>query len=153
MAVTQVKNGYQGGSDDQLKVNPDGSIDINVVGPVGDGNVNIHDSAGGTLNSTNGALDVAIQGLNEFQTSGYAVGVTPVHITPTPLVNRSSVGLKAVCTTGEVIYIGNSNAVTSANGWPLFDGDALEIDITGVQAIWAIGSSAGQYLYAIEAGD
>lgn len=44
MAATQIKNGFNGGSDDQLLVNPDGSINVNggggggsnaSVGPVG----------------------------------------------------------------------------------------------------------------------
>lgn len=43
MATTTVRNGFQGGTDDQLKVNPDGSINIGSgggsnasVGPTGD---------------------------------------------------------------------------------------------------------------------
>lgn len=32
MATTQIKNGYQGGSDDQLLINPDGSINVNSSG-------------------------------------------------------------------------------------------------------------------------
>lgn len=32
MATTQIKNGFDGGSDDQLLVNPDGSINTNVTG-------------------------------------------------------------------------------------------------------------------------
>lgn len=38
MATTQVKNGYRGGSDDQLLVLPDGSINVNPSG--GGGGIN-----------------------------------------------------------------------------------------------------------------
>jgi hypothetical protein len=34
MGTTQVKNGFQGGSDDQLLVNPDGSINVDIIGTV-----------------------------------------------------------------------------------------------------------------------
>lgn len=153
MATTQVKDGFQGGSDNQLKVNTDGSINVNATSAPGGEDVNIHDSAGNSLNSTNGALDVTLQGLSQFKTNGYVVNATAVQIAAVPLATRSSVGLKAVCTTGDAVYIGSSSAVTALTGWPLFNDDALELDITAAQAIWAIGSSPGQYLYIIEIGD
>jgi hypothetical protein len=34
MATTQIKDGYNGGSDNQLKVNPDGSINVDVTGSI-----------------------------------------------------------------------------------------------------------------------
>lgn len=57
MAATTIKDGFAGGSDNQLKVNADGSINV-TSGGGGSSNVNIHDSSGGTLNSTAGALNV-----------------------------------------------------------------------------------------------
>ena len=59
MATTQIKDGYQGGTDNQLKVNADGSINV-----AGGGGVsyltNIQDTNGNPINSTGGALDVTI---------------------------------------------------------------------------------------------
>ncbi len=102
-------------------------------------------------NQTNGTQTTNILGLNHFQTSQYTVGTSAVQITPSPLSNRSAIGLKCVATTStDAIYIGNSSAVTTANGYPLFTHDGLNIDLTSSQAIWAIGTSAGQLLYAIE---
>lgn len=60
MATTQIKNGFNGGSDAQLLVNPDGSINVNTSGGGGGSNVNIHDSAGNALTSTTGALNVNV---------------------------------------------------------------------------------------------
>jgi hypothetical protein len=45
MATTQVKNGFDGGTDDQLLVNPDGSINVNTTGG-GGGNVNLTEVGG-----------------------------------------------------------------------------------------------------------
>lgn len=37
MAATTIKNGFHGGTDDQLKVNPDGSINVNTTVSVTEG--------------------------------------------------------------------------------------------------------------------
>lgn len=60
MATTTIKDGYAGGSDNQLHINADGSL--NVTGGTGTSNVNIHDSAGNNLTSTSGSLNVNITG-------------------------------------------------------------------------------------------
>ena len=65
MATTQIKDGFNGGSDNQLKVNPDGSINVNSSGGGGGGDVNIFDSAGNALTSTSGALNVNTSGTSE----------------------------------------------------------------------------------------
>jgi hypothetical protein len=72
MATTQIKNGFDGGSDDQLLVNPDGSIDVKVVGGGTNQNVDIHDSSGNNLTSTSGSLNVNI--------TGSMAGGTPVSL-------------------------------------------------------------------------
>lgn len=69
MAATQIKNGFNGGSDDQLLVNPDGSINVNVTDGGGvASDVNIHDSSGNSISSTGGALDVNISSDTGFDT-------------------------------------------------------------------------------------
>lgn len=61
MASNQIKDGFNGGSDNQLKVNADGSINVDataiVVTPV---DVNIRDSSGNPINSTAGSLNVDV---------------------------------------------------------------------------------------------
>jgi len=228
MSTTQIKNGFQGGSDDQLLVNPDGSIDVNVTGGGGTSNVNITEIGGapisegqktmanslpvviasdqspvavtGTVTAVNasvgltgvtaptsatemGAVDASgnlqplmvdpsgkllvdisgtatisgtvnanIEGLNAFQTSQYTIGASASQLTPTPLVNRSSMSIKANSTNTAPVYIGNSSGVTASTGYALFAGDSLQLDLTPAQASWAISSLSNQLVYVLEIG-
>lgn len=164
MATTQIKDGFQGGSDNQLLVNPDGSINVNTSGGGGGSNVNIHDSAGNNLTSTGGALNVNTTGsstvtgtvttneagLSNFQTEQYTIGTSVIQITPTPLTNRSSISLRVTATGGAAIFIGSTNALTISNGYPLYNGDTLQMDLTTANSIYAISDAAGQTLYVLE---
>ena len=101
-----------------------------------------------------GSINVDLEALSTFQTEQYAVDTSPVQITPTPMPNRNSIGFKAICTTStDAIYIGNSAAVTTITGYPLFNHDTLEMDLKGGETIYAIGTSAGQTLCVVELGD
>ena len=51
--------------------------------------------------------------------------------------------IKALCP-GEVIYLGASAAVTTATGWPLADGDVLDIQVKQTSDLWFIASAGGQ---------
>jgi hypothetical protein len=97
-----------------------------------------------------GTVTADVAGLNNFQTSQYTVGASAVQITPTPLNNRSSVALKAVCTTGNAIYIGTTSGVTTSTGFPLYNENSLDMDLTGVNTIYAIASAASQTLCVVE---
>lgn len=185
MATTQIKNGFNGGSDDQLLVNPDGSINVSgsvstsnpSVGPTGstapvqatemgavDSNGKLQaltvDPSGKLLvditgsSTVTGTVNANIEGLTSFKTSQYTIGTSAVQITPTPLTNRSSMSIKANTTSSlDIVYVGNSNAVTSSTGYALFAGDSIQLDLTPAQQIWAIGTSAGQIAYVMEIGD
>jgi hypothetical protein len=163
----------------RLTVNPDGSINVNdtnpSIGSIGstapskatemgavDNSGNLQslkvDPSGKLLvditgtSTVTGTVNASIEGLNAFQTSQYAVGLSAVQLTPTPLTNRSSMSIKALTTSGNIIYVGNSNTVTTSTGYPLFNGDSLQIDLTGVQVIWAIASAAAQKVAILEIG-
>lgn len=71
MAATQIKNGFAGGTDDQLLVLPDGSINVNTTGGGGSPNVNLHDGSGNPISSTGTSLNVNVTGT-------IAGGATPV---------------------------------------------------------------------------
>lgn len=131
MATTQIKNGFNGGSDAQLLVNPDGSINVN------------SGSSGGTTNSN-------IEGLNSFQTSQYIVGTTPVQITPTPLASRSSMSMRIEASAGVPVYLGNSSAVSPTNGYPMYDGDTLAMDLTPTDTIYFVSTAPGQVVAVVE---
>ncbi len=175
MAATTIKDGYQGGSDNQLKVNPDGSINVNTGGG-GGSNVNLTEVGGAPIaegqttmanslpvviasdqspiaisGSISGNVNSNIEGLNVFQTSQYTVGTSAVQITPTPLSGRSSVSIRVTTTDSSVaVFIGNSNAVTTSTGYPLYNNDTLQMDLTPSNVIYAISTVAGQTVFALE---
>ena len=156
MATTSVKdiqNEYY------LKVNADGSINTSGGGS-GGGSVDLNDGAGNPIGSTSGALNVSIQGstnvttteagLTNFQTSQYTIGTAVVQITATPLTGRSSISLRVTATGSNAIFIGNSAGLTTTNGYPLYNGDTLQMDLTPTNSIYAVASAAGQTLYVLE---
>jgi hypothetical protein len=97
------------------------------------------------------SVPVTLAGLPTFQTSQYTVGTSAVQITAAPLTNRSSIGFKAITTASTyAIYIGNSSSVTAATGYPLFNDDTLNMDLTGANQIWAIASATAQTLAVVE---
>lgn len=100
-----------------------------------------------------GTVNTNVLGLNVFQTSQYSVGLSAVQLTPAPLTNRSSMSVKATCTSSNAVYLGNSNAVTTSTGYPLFNGDVTNIDLTGSSQLWAIASAASQTVYVLELAD
>ncbi len=86
----------------------------------------------------------------QFQTSQYTVGTSAVQLTSTPLTGRKSVSIKAKCTSTNIIYVGNSSGVTTANGYALNNGDAINIDLDGSNTVYAISNAAAQTLYVLE---
>lgn len=119
-----------------LQVDPAGKLLVDITGS----------------STVTGTVNANIEGLNAFQTSQYTVGTSSVQLTVTPLTNRSSMSMKAVCTTNNYIYIGNSSGVTTSTGYILFNGDSLQLDLTPAQAAYAIASAAAQTLYVLEIG-
>lgn len=81
MATTRIQDGFDGGSDNQLKINADGSINVNGGGGSGS-NVNIT-SVGGNPVTT--SLPVSQQGFSDLS-PGYptqvTVGITSVQLLP-----------------------------------------------------------------------
>lgn len=99
-----------------------------------------------------GTINTDLNGLPNFQTSQVAVGLTPVQLTITPLAARSALSLKAITTGSNIIYVGNSNTVSTSTGYPLFNGDSLSMDLTGTNVIYAVASAAAQTLCILEIG-
>lgn len=173
MAATQIKDGYQGGSDSQLKVNSDGSINVNSTGGGGGGNASVSSTGAaapvmatemagvdptGKLTAVsvdaNGFVNVkgvsSETGLSDFSTSQYSVGTGPVQLAPTPLTGRSSISITIEADPNVAVYIGNSGSVSTSNGYPLYDGNSLQMDLTDASQIWAISSVVGQTVAVLE---
>lgn len=51
--------------------------------------------------------------------------------------------VRAICP-GQTIYIGASNAVTTATGYPLNDNESIQFEVDNVNKLWFIASAAGQ---------
>lgn len=115
-----------------LKINSDGSINVN------------------SATTISGTIDTVEQGLSAFQTSQYIIGTSAVQITPSPLSNRSSVSLAIIASPNIPIYIGNSNSVTINSGYPLYNGNTIELDLTPSGSIWAISTTTGQIVAVLE---
>lgn len=60
------------------------------------------------------------------------------------------VTLKADDNNANVIYIGASSGVTTANGYPLIAGETLKLKLSTPRLIWAISGAAAQILHIIE---
>lgn len=129
MATTIIKSGN---SDNQLVINADGSINVN----------------GGSGPGPAATVDMA--GLNSFQTSQYTIGTSAVQLTPTPLANRSSVSFRVEADPNIPVYIGNNSSVSTTNGYPLYDGDTLSMDLTPSDTMYAISTAPGQVIAVLE---
>lgn len=181
MATTQIKNGFHGGTDDQLLVNPDGSINVNSTGGGGGGNASVgatgataptmatevagvnpsgnlqalSTDANGFLNvngvsTISGPVTTEQAGLDSFQTSQYAIGTTAIQLAPSALLNRSSISITVEASPNIAVYIGNSSTVTVANGYPLYDGSTIQLDLTPTGAVWAVCASLGSIIACLE---
>ncbi len=82
----------------------------------------------------------------QFQTSQYTIGTSAVQVTVTPLTGRKSISLKSA----GIIYVGNSSGVTTSTGFLINTGEAISMDLDGSHVIYAISSTTGQKLYALE---
>lgn len=110
-------------------------IDVNIIG-------------GNTV--VTGDVTTSVNGLSNFQTSQYIVGTSVVQLTPSPLSGRSSLSIRITATSGDAVFIGNNNNTTIFNGYPLYNGDTLQMDIDDSHEIWAITSSSNQTVYILE---
>lgn len=127
-----------------------GSGNLIPIKVANDGTVAVSTTGSATVSGT---VNTNLNGLNTFQTSQYTVGTSAVQLTVTPLTGRSSMGIKMKAATfGDGVYIGNSSGVTTSTGYPLFDGDTLQLDLKSTQVIYAIGTAAGQLIYVVELG-
>lgn len=174
MATTQIKDGFNGGSDYQLKVNSDGSI--NTTGSGGNASVGASGApapgsgtqiAGvdpsGNLTpvsvDSNGFVNVQgvstiigpveQAGLNSYKTTQWTIGTSEIEITPTPLVNRSSIGLKVITNSGTILF-SQSVGTAATDGFPMVSGDNVQMDLTDAGKIYAIATAPNQKLYVIE---
>lgn len=97
-----------------------------------------------------GTVSTSEEGLDSFKTSQYVIGTSEVQITPTPLANRSSISLKVVATAQNVIYFCQTSGQALTEGYPLSNGDSVQMDLTPSGTIYAVSTAPGQNLYVLE---
>lgn len=156
--LVSTDGGGGGGSNASVGVNgatgPGSSTQIAAVDPDGNLEALKTDENGALLVNTTGEITGVVvsheAGLSNFQTSQYDVDTTLIQITPTPLANRSSISLKVHTVGGGFVYIGNDNTLTISNGYPLSDGETLQMDLTPANSIYAISDIPGQTVYVLE---
>lgn len=51
--------------------------------------------------------------------------------------------VRAICP-GQNIYIGMDNTVTTANGYPMVDGEEKQFEVSNVNQLWFIADAAAQ---------
>lgn len=152
MSTTQIKDGFGGGSDNQLKVNADGSINVNSSGGGGGSVVQIQDSNGDPILANNGALQVAQVGFSVI-TAGYPAQI-PVGITSVPLfapnINRKYVHV--MNNSQEVIFLQFSVSAALNQGIKVNPGSFYTLESTNLWLgeINAIGVMAGQLIDCLE---
>lgn len=164
-----------------LRVNSDGSINANTTGIGGNASVGLTGTTAPTSATELGAIDpsgdlVGLKtdntgalvtsgtstvtgdvtttetGLNAFQTSQYTVGLTAIQLVPTALANRSSLSVAIIADPTAIVYIGNDNTVTTSTGYPLYDKNSIELDLTPTGQIWAISDTTNQTVAVMEIG-
>lgn len=176
MATTQIKNGFQGGTDDQLKVNTDGSINVNSSGSGGNASVGSNNSTAPASSTQIGGIDpngnlqaVKIDSAGELITNGTAVpaGLRTAGRITTMLVGTSATELPAVALTNRnalsvtnlsnvTLYIGFSAAVTADSvvglnsGWEIGPNEGFNIDITNNIPIYGIVASGSITIKVME---
>jgi hypothetical protein len=93
---------------------------------------------------------VDLVALATWKTSQVIVGLSAVQVTPSPLPGRRTVSLKSYNNSVAIIYIGNSSAVTAETGYPLGNGDTIDLDLDESATLWALGTVASSTLYVVE---
>lgn len=110
-------------------------LDVNIIG----GNTTV-----------SGNVDSSVSPLSNFQTSQYPIGTSVTQLTPTPLTGRNSISLRVICTGSNSVYIGPMNTVSVSNGYPLFNGDTIQMDLDDSHTIYAVSGNSGQTVCILE---
>lgn len=151
MSTTQIKDGFDGGSDNQLKVNTDGSINVNGGGGGGSA-VTISATNGDPLTATNGALSINQSGFSTI-TPGYPTQIS-VGTASTQLfaANPNRRYVHIVNNTTETIYIQFQSAAALNQGIKMQPGSFYTLESTNLWlgTINAIGNLASQLIDVLE---
>lgn len=117
-----------------LKINSDGSINVTSTGS----------------STVSGTVATNENPLSNFETSQYTITASAQQLTPAPLTGRSSISLRVTADPGSAVFIGKDNTVTVLTGYPLYNGDTLQMDLSTINQIWAVTDTATPIVYVLE---
>lgn len=129
-------------------------------------NVLIAKNAAGTYGNiergTSGGLDVGIvqhevdtpiKALPGFKVTRTSMTGTAVPVVAAPLTNRKSLSIRAICSGSAIVYIYHNSSASAGNGYPLADGQAIDLDLDDTFTnIYGIASSGTQAVAVAEVG-
>lgn len=161
MATTQVKNGFQGGSDDQLLVNPDGSINVNSSGSGGNASVGVNTTTAPTSSTQVGGVDpngnlepLQVNSSGELIVAGITIFTTQDVIVNYNEVTTIAVGIETVVNTyvapsGKTSYLlsilasgGNRSKYNVYNNGVAFDTQYTQVTQLSAMFDYKTGSSS-----------
>ncbi len=82
----------------------------------------------------------------EFIASATTVNQVAIQVLSSSIRVRGRVSLKAAAGNAGTIYVGQTNHVSSANGYPLAANEGVDIYVNDVSKIWVIASADSQVL-------
>lgn len=145
MSSTTVKDGFDGGSDNQLKVNDDGSINVNGGGS----NINIASVGGNTVTTS---LPVSQEGFGTAS-PGYptqiSIGTTPSILLPSNIARKYAHFFN---NSSQPIFIQYSSVAALNQGVKINSGTffTLEVDNLWLGVVYAIGYVPNQLIDVFE---
>ena len=127
MATTQIKNGFHGGTDDQLLVNPDGSINVNTTGG-GATTTNLTEVGGSpiTLGQTTEANSIPVT---------IASDQSPIPITGSITATNPSVGPTGTTAPTQATEIGAVDSSGNLQHLLVDPSGKLLVDISGTSTV------------------
>mgnify|MGYP001586299131 CR=1 FL=1 len=83
-----------------------------------------------------------------------SIGVTAVQMLATDTKIQKGVVVKADNNNSGIVYVGKSASVTAGSadatdGFPLYPGDSVKLDVGNLNLVYLIGSAAGQKVFFI----
>lgn len=109
---------------------------------------------------TSGGLDVGIvqhevetpiESLSTIKVTRTSMTTTAARVVSTPQAGRRSISIKCVASGSALVYIGHNSSVNSGNGYPLSDGQSIDIELDDTfQDIYGIASTGTQAVAVME---
>lgn len=98
-------------------------------------------------------VETPIKALPSFKVTRTSMTGTAAPIVSAPLANRRSLSIRALCSGSALVYIGHNSSVTASTGYPLADGQAIDLDLDDTfTEIYGITSSGTQAVSVAEVG-